>query len=346
MKFKSAQLVIVSLALGSGITGLGACVPAATTGAPAGSGGKGMTTGSGGSTGTPGSGGSTGTPGSGGSTTVTPGSGGSTTVTPGSGGSTVTPGSGGATVTPGSGGSGTPGTGGMPVVVQKICATKITPMNPLLVDFENYNGMVTADKYGTPYGGPMVNTGTSYMGPMSWGDGSATPTLSILAGHPPGMWGLSQTVTKASKWGMGGGFWMSCVNASTFKGISFWVRGSVPDAKFSFILHMDNTTLPDAVDPAGGGTCPGTADTCKPAAKADIPITMDWTQVQIPWADFTPGTSGTTSVVPNGDNVSGFSWSVNVPFVADPASPDPMMPSYIAMPSDLLFNLDDLSFIP
>jgi hypothetical protein len=233
------------------------------------------------------------------------------------------------------------------MVVQKVCATKITPANPLLVDFENYDGMVTADKYATAYGGAMPNMGTSYMGPMSWGDGSVLPTLSILAGRPPGNWGLSQTVTKAAMWGMGGGFWMTaCLNASAFKGISFWVRGSVPDARFSFTLHMDSTSPPDPANPAGGGTCAGTADTCKAAQKTDIPISMDWTQVQILWADFTPGSAGTTAVIPNGDNISGFGWTVNIPFVADPASPDPLMPSYIGMAADLVFNLDDLSLIP
>lgn len=334
---KSTKLIVLGVALVAGAAVIDACTPAASpgTGNP----------GSGGSTATPGSGGRTGTPGSGGST-VTPGSGGGT-ATPGSGGGTVTPGSGGSTITPGSGGSTvTPGSGGAAVVVQKACATKTTPMNPALVDFENYNGMVTADMYGTAFGGATVNVGTAYIGPMSWGDGSTTPTLSILAGRPPGNWGLSQTVVQAAKWGMGGGFWMGCANASAYKGITFWVRGSVPDAKFSFTLNMESTLMPDAANPAGGGTCAGTTETCKPAQKLDIPITMDWTQVNILWADFTPGLSGATTVAPNGDNIAGFGWSVNVPFIADPAAGDASMPPYIAMPSDLIFNLDDLAFIP
>ena len=267
------------------------------------------------------------------------------TGNPGSGGSTGTTGSGGSTVTTGSGGSTvTTGSGGAPVVVQKVCAAKITPMNPALVDFENYNGMVTADKYGTAFGGAMVNVGTAYIGPMSWGDGSTTPTMSILAGHPPGNYGLSQTVMQTK--GMGGGFWMGCANASAYKGVSFWVRGSVPNAKFSFTMDMESTMMPDAINPAGGGTCSGTKDTCVPAKKAAVPITMDWTQVMILWADFTPGMSGATMVAPNGDNVAGFGWWIDVPYIPDPAAGDAAMPPYIAMPSDLIFNLDDLAFIP
>ena len=207
--------------------------------------------------------------------------------------------------------------------------------------------MVAADKYSAAFGGATAGTGTSYIGPMSWGDGSTTPTLSILAGHPPSNWGLSQTVTKAAAWGMGGGFWMSpCADAKSFKGVTFWVRGQVPGGTFSFSLNMDSTTLPDAKDSAGGGTCAGTDKTCVPAQKQNIPITMDWTEVKILWADFTPGMAGTTVVTPNGDNVTGFGWSVNVPFVVDPATADAAAPAYIPMPSDLVFNLDDLAFIP
>src|SRR5678815_4744572 len=76
----------------------------------------------------------------------------SSTHLPGAGGSTGTTGTGGSTTATGTGGA---------MVVQKVCATKVTPMNPVLVDFENYNGMVTADKYGTAFGGATANTGTA-----------------------------------------------------------------------------------------------------------------------------------------------------------------------------------------
>jgi hypothetical protein len=347
---KPTKLIIVTAALLAGAAGINACAAGSSTAIPGGAGGS---PGSGGSTGTKGTGGTTGATGTGGSTgttgtggrTGTTGTGGTTGAT-GTGGSTGTTGTGGTTGATGTGGStGATGTGGA-MVVQKVCATKITPMNPALVDFENYNGMVTADKYGTAFGGATANTGTAYIGPISWGDGTTTPTLSILAGHPPGNWGLSQTVTQAAAWGMGGAFWMGCANATAYKGITFWVRGSVPDAKFSFSMDMESTLPPDATNAAGGGTCAGTKDTCKPALKADIPITVDWTQVKILWADFTPGISGTTTVVPNGDNIAGFGWSVNIPFVPDPAAGDASMPPYIPKPSDLVFNLDDLAFIP
>jgi len=321
---KSTKLIVLGAALAAAATGISACAAGSSTTALPGTGGHTGASATGGNPGTTGAGGGAATTGTGG----TPG-------TTGAGGDPGTTGAGGGAVVTGTGGT-----------VQKACATKITPMNPVLIDFENYNGMVTADKYGTAFGGATAGTGTAYIGPMSWGDGTTTPTLSILAGHPPGNWGLSQTVMQAAAWGMGGGFWMGCANATAYRGITFWVRGQVPDAKFTFTMDMGSTLLPDATNPAGGGTCAGTAATCKPAQKTDIPITVDWKQVTILWADFTPGISGTTTVVPNGDNVAGFGWSVNIPFIPDPAARDAAMPPYIPKPSDLVFNLDDLAFVP
>jgi hypothetical protein len=109
---------------------------------------------------------------------------------------------------------------------------------------------------------------------------------------------------------------------------------------------MDSTVMPDAINPAGGGTCPGTMDTCKAPTKADIPLTADWTQVQILWADFAPGMSGTTAVVPNGNNITGFVWSVPLKFQLDPSAMGDAAGPYTAVPGNLVINIDDIAFIP
>jgi hypothetical protein len=291
------------------------CTPASSTGNPG--------AGSGGTTGGSGSGGTTGGSGSGGTT-----GGGS-----GSGGTTG-----------GSGSGGTTGTGGT-TVVQKECVTKVTPMNPTLIDFETYDGTVTADMFGVAFGGatPGTTTQDAYVGPYSYSDGTATPTLSILAGHSSN-WAVSQSVTQASAWGMGGGLWMNCTDATKYKGISFWVRGTAPNGVFGFSVNMDSTDLPDATDPAGGGTCPGTDETCAPPEKNEIPITMDWTEVQLLWSDFEPGMSGSTAVTADGNNITGFGWSVPLKFVLSPDAVDSTGP-YVAEPGDLVINIDDVKFI-
>ena len=283
------------------------------------------TTGSGGSTGSnTGKGGATGGPtiGVGGTTGSTTGLGGTTGPITGAGGTTTT------------------------TVVQKLCATKTTLGNPVLLNFENYDGTVTADRYGTAFGGATPGTGTAYTGPYSFGDGSVTPVLALLAGHPPSQWAVSETATRATAWGMGGGFWMSCANASAFKGISFWVRGSSPTGVFSFNVNTESTIMPDATNAAGGGTCPGTTATCIPATRLNIPLTADWTQVQLMWADFTPGMSGTTVVTLNGDNITGLGWSVPLMFALDPSSGGDAAGPYTAVAGDLVINIDDVSFIP
>ena len=300
---------------------------AGTTGTTTGAAGTiGSTTGVAGTTGT-----TTGVAGTTGSTTGVAGTTGTTTGVAGTTGSST-------------GVAGTTGAGGM--VVQKLCATKTTLMQPVLVDFENYDGTVTADKYASAFGGATVGTGTAYTGPYAYGDGSATPTLSILAGHPPSNWAVSQTVTAATTWGMGGGLWMGCADASAYKGISFWVRGSTSSGVFSFNLNMESTVMPDAVNPAGGGTCAGTADTCKNPVKENIPLTADWTQVSLLWSDFTPGMSGATAVVPNGNGVAGFGWSVPLKFQLDPSVAADAAGPYIAVPGDVVINFDDFAFIP
>jgi hypothetical protein len=219
-------------------------------------------------------------------------------------------------------------------------------MSPLFMDFENYNGTVTATNYATAFGGTTVNTGSAYAGiyPYPESTGSTTPTLAILAGHPPSNWAGSETL-QATQWGMGGGVWMGCADATGYKGISFWVRGSSGTGMFSFSISMDSTQLPDATNPAGGGTCPGTADTCKDPIKSGLPITSDWTQVQILWSDFTAGMSGTTSVVPNGDNIAGMAWTVPLQFHLDPSVSADAAGPYIPIPGAVTINIDDISFI-
>jgi hypothetical protein len=268
-------------------------------------------------------------------------------TTGGAGGIRVTTGgAGGVTVPPATGGGGATGAGGS-TVVQKLCATKTTIVQPVLINFDNYTGTVTADMYGTAYGGTTANTGMAYTGPYDFGDGSSTPMLTMVGGHPPSMWAVGESVMQAKTWGMGGGLWMtSCANASAYKGISFWVRGTAPSAVFSFSVSMDSTVMPDATNPAGGGTCPGTAATCLPPTKTNIPLTVDWTQVTIMWADFAPGMSGATAVVPNGDNITGLGWSVPLLYALDPSAMGDAAGPYTPVAADLSINIDDIEFIP
>jgi hypothetical protein len=327
------------------------------TGASNGSGGSNSSSGgnNGSSGGSKGSGGSSsssgGNPGAGGSSTSSggnPGAGGSSTSSggnPGSGGSSTSSGG-----NPGSGGSstssgGSPGSGGA-TVVQKVCATKTKIVTPVFMDFENYNGTSDPTMYSTAFGGTTVNTGTAYAGTYQYPEASSSPaaTLTVGGGHPPSNWAGGENLA-ATMWGMGGGIWMGCADASAYKGISFWVRGSSGTGSMTFTISMESTTMPDASNSAGGGTCPGTSDTCKAAEKDGIPVTSDWTQVSLLWSDFTPGMSGTgTAVTPDGNNISGFGWTLPLQFQADPTkAADAGV--YVPVPATMTLNIDDITFM-
>jgi hypothetical protein len=227
----------------------------------------------------------------------------------------------------------------------KECATKTTIMTPVFMNFEDYKGNTDPSMYGTAFGTTTVGMGTAYAGTLAYpeADGATAPTLSLGGGHPPSTWAATETLS-ATMWGMGGGIWMGCADASAYKGISFWVRGTSGKSTFSFTLAMDSTDLPNAMNAAGGGICPGTKDTCKPAEKDNIPISSDWTQVSILWSDFTPGMSGTSTVTPNGNNITGLGWSVPLAFIADPSkAADAGV--YIPVPESLSFDIDDITFM-
>jgi hypothetical protein len=338
------ETLVVALSIATG------CAKGTTgNGTPTGAAGH---TGAGGTSATGAGGTSTNTTGAGGTTTNTTGAGGTSTNTTGAGGTSTTGAAGTTgtgTGTAGTTGTGAAGAGGAPVV--KDCFTKTKIMSPVFMNFENYNGTVTVDNYLTAFGGATVNTGNAYTGIYGYPEakGTTAPTMSILAGHPPSMWAGSEQLA-ATIYGMGGGVWMGCADASAYKGISFWVRGTSGKGTFQFSISMDGTQLPSGTNNAGGGTCPGVAAspgvnaTCVDPTMTNIPLTQDWAQVTIMWSDFTPGLSGTTSVVPNGDNIVGMAWNVPLAFQADPTMPADAG-VYVPVPETLLINIDDITFI-
>jgi hypothetical protein len=238
------------------------------------------------------------------------------------------------------------GSAGAPMVVQKLCATKQVLATPLIVSFESYDGLVTADEFAFYFGGttPGMHAADATLGGFYKFSGVETAsTMKIGAGYLSN-YGLSFDVVQENVWGGGFGIWLqpTCVDATSFKGVSFWIRGVTPTNTFSVSLDMDSTTLPSAADPAGGGTCPGTMDTCKAPIRTELPLAVDWTQVMIPWAEFSPGTSGATAVTATGDNVTGITFSFAVSFVE--SEPESMI--YVPVPGDINVVVDDLSFIP
>lgn len=293
--------------------------------------------------------------GAGGTTTSGSGSGSGGSAPLGAGGTTSTTGG---TAAPGTAGSANPGAGGggggsAPVGTagsaggpsQPLCTTKIPMQTPGIADFESYDGVGAPADFQWIFGGTMAGELGVHAGNYAFGDGSVEPMLALLAGHA-GNFGLTVSVTNATAWGEGFGMFLldkaympACIDASMYKGISMWVRGSVPTGTFSF-----SVAVPQAVPAAKGGTCAGTDDTtCKPPTASALPISMTWTQVNLMWADFTGGLSGAASPITlTGGDITGFSFGANLSFI--PESEGSMV--YVPVPGDISMAIDDLAFIP
>ncbi len=257
------------------------------------------------------------------------------------------------TATAGAGGSAGTSSGGSGPVM-KDCAQKFTVTSPAIADFESYDGTVTPDMFVFQFGSATAGMGV-YAGPYSFSDTLGTSTFGILAGHASER-ALSDVysvttcpMATPTCWGTALALWFGCVDASTYSGISFWVRGSTPGGTISVSIPMEDTSAA-AADPAGGGTCTGTDETCKAPIAKDIPVTADWTQVTLPWAMFTAGDANGTAVPATGNNLTGIQFSAGLVFEPDPAfvdNPDDPndMATWYPLPGDIDVKIDDIAFV-
>jgi hypothetical protein len=245
----------------------------------------------------------------------------------------------------GAGAGGVPTNGSDGAAIQKFCADKVTVMNPVITDFETYTGTTDIAQYVFPFGGGTV---ARYGGPYAY-SGVFTTTavanymLLAAAGHA-GLWAIAFSATNESVWGGAVAFWLNCVNASAYRGVSFWARGQVPRGLVSVTLDTEDTRVPDPVNPAAGGTCPGTDTTCLAPVAADLPVGLDWTQVTILWPQFVGGLRGPAAYIPGGDNIVGLAFTAGLNYVANPI--DGGLPAYVPVPADIRLDIDDIAFVP
>lgn len=232
-------------------------------------------------------------------------------------------------------------------------------VSPVLINFENYN--------------PMSNTGfttwfgsgssVGYIGPYAYSgggrDGGTNSTLTPVTGQTGGAidggqdWAIDLHLTQESGYGGALAFWMNpCVSASAYKGISFWVRGQTPTGTcpadagggscFSFSLGTAATSV---VTDGGAGTCTGTSSTCVAPQANNLPLSMVWTQIQIPWSHFTGGMTNGTAYTPTGDGIGGMTFSVGLTWAQVDASADGAA-IYGPVPADIDLQIDDIQFMP
>lgn len=223
----------------------------------------------------------------------------------------------------------------------KDCYKPTVVTSPLFTDFETYDGTTLVTEWGFAFNAPSGTAGAIYAGPYFYGD-TGTPTHSMTTGYES-VYAVSTANPNATGGGLG--FWMGCADLTAYEGISLWVRGTAPTGKASFTLAMEDTSAPNAEDPAGGGTCVAVnADTdCKPGG-VEIPVTTTWTQLLVPWASFTGGAAASgAAVAVDGHNITGMNFNVSFNYVAQ----DPNAATVVYVPEAAAFDLqiDDIRFI-
>jgi len=205
------------------------------------------------------------------------GSGGTSSTTAGTGGS--------ATATAGTN-SATAGSGGTATALPPACATvaKASGSSPEITDFESLTAASGTYMFD---GGTMLGGTYIYSDPMS--TPASTFMLSLAAGHDTTS--TKALVAKISNptWGGGMGLWFTCQDASVYKGVTFWAKGSSPAGPVKL-----NLTVNEAELASKGGGCPDAGPCTRPFVTFEI--TDEWTQQTFAWSDFMPGDAAGTPI--------------------------------------------------
>lgn len=206
--------------------------------------------------------------------------------------------------------TGSGGTGGE----EMTCATRPVITVPTLATFEDYDGVTAAADYGFAFNDSGTGTGVLYGGLYDNSDGSGSPSLVMVAGNGSS-YAVSGSNTEASTWGGGVGFWLGCMNASSYTGISLAVRGTTPNENMATVsLSVDGLT-------DGVGT--------------DIMISDTFSVFTLPFTMFTNDAGETT----NGDNITGLSVGAQMVWVEDTVNM-----TWVPEPAPYEIVVDDVSF--
>jgi hypothetical protein len=265
---------------------------------------------------------------------------------------------------PGSGGSASNGStvvGTGSTAVGASSAGCVTANSPVLIDFNRYSPSGPAGPTGfDTFFGSGASVG--YIGPYAFsggsGDGGVNWTLTPVTGSSGGTidgstdWAIQLMVTNEAVFGAGLGFWMSCVNAQSYSGISFWARGQTPvgtcsaDAGggscFTVSIGTAATTLPGG--DGGVGTCSGTTTTCVNPMVSDRQLSLNWAQYKVPWSMFTGGMAGGSPYTPNGAGLIGLSFGLSLTYTGVDAGAAGY--TYVPVPSTLNLQIDDIELMP
>lgn len=192
------------------------------------------------------------------------------------------------------------------------CSAAPTISTPLITDFETYDGDTDAAAWEFNFNGDEEGMGAVYAGPFELKDSTGDYSLTFVDGADGSSWALSAQNSMAADWGGGIGLWMGCLDASSYTGVQFMVKGSTP---------------------AGSGEVSlGFTGDISLSVKFDVPA--DWTLVQFTFADFTNDASGTT----NGSGIIRMSFQAHMIYVQDSTG------EWVPEPGEFEVAIDNLGF--
>ena len=222
----------------------------------------------------------------------------------------------------------------------KACALTTSVSTPKVADFETYTSGAPADMFGFAFNAAPGSPLAVYAGPYQYSDGTGAQALSMVPGSNVGgtasNFAVSISNTGSTAWGGALGFWMGCIDASSFDGIAFSARGQVPGGVVTLATGTESTSAPAEDDPAAGGTC--LADCVSPSI--EFPVAANWQRVLLPWSAFAPGSANQTSVPATGDGVTGLTFSVALEWAEDANNPGVYGPA----PANYELAVDDIEF--
>jgi len=218
---------------------------------------------------------------------------------------------------------------------------------PAIADFDDYATGTAAGSYTYYINGKPPASGALLGAILHIGDGSdmngGTSVIStdMVAGEGGTGYALQIADTNAVHWGgtllfyfPAAGTTKACLNAPTYAGLAFSIRGAAPSGRFSVSLGMLDT-----IAVSDNGLCnSATASDCKNATieLAMPPDAATWADIQLPWSAFTPGIGSAGACVPvTGQNLAQVSIQ---PLMSYPP------PNYMLQPGPYTVAVDNVRF--
>ena len=184
-----------------------------------------------------------------------------------------------------------------------------------VADFDDYASGTPASSYtyyvnGKPPARDALRGALQHIGDGSdMNGGTSVISTEMVTGEGGAGYALQIADSNATHWGgtllfyfPASGTTAACLNAPSFQGVEFSIKGSSPSGRFGVSLGMLDT-----IPVANGGLCNNS--TARDCENATIQLSMPadpaaWAKVQLPWGTFTPGVGSTQACVPvTGQNI-------------------------------------------